>query len=99
VVKVAIRDALDAVKFLVGLVAPMDTWDMQFCNNKRGMSMILIKGKMTGLHHTAKAGKRDMTALLLDFGARRSLTNFEKKPALDLAVEQRHQDIVFVLQN
>jgi ankyrin repeat protein len=108
VVKAAIGDAmgesgrLEVVKYLAGLEAPINAHDMHFCDHEEGtrwISLILLKGRMTALHHAAKAGKRGMTALLLELGAEKSLRNFAEKTALDLAVEQGHHDIIFMLQN
>jgi len=105
VVKAAIGDAmgesgrLEVVKYLAGLGAPINAHDMQFCDYDKCVSMILLKGKMTALHHAAKAGKRGMTALLLELGADKSLRNFAEKTALDLAVEHGHEGIVYMLQS
>jgi ankyrin repeat protein len=105
VVKAAIGDAvgesgrLEVVKYLAGLGAPIDAYDMQSCDHYKWPSMVLLKGKMTALHHAAKAGKRGMTALLLELGADKSPKNFAEKTALDLAVEHGHEDIVHMLQS
>ena len=60
---------------------------MQF-SNVAYVSDILMKGRLTALHHAAKAEKMAMVALLLEMGADKSLTTFEEKKAQDLAVEK-----------
>ena len=105
VVKAAIGDAegepgrLEVVEFLAELGAPINAFDLQFCRGEQAYSLILMLGRLTALHHAAKAGKRDMVALLLKLGADKSSTTLARKTALDLAVENGHEDIVLMLQN
>ena len=86
-------DRLEVVKYLVGLGAPINAHGMQFCHYEKCASVVLMMGKLTALHHAAKAGKRDMVE------ADKSLTTFAHQTAQDLAIENGHQDIVIMLQN
>ena len=89
---------LEVVRYLVGCGAPIDAYDMQFSDHNRCMSLILIKGKLTALHHAARAGKTDMVALLLHIGANRNLTTFAEKTALELAIENGHEEVALLLR-
>lgn len=91
-------DRIELVKYLVGLGAPIDAFNVQFCDYKKAMSMVLMGGKLTALHHAAQAGRSDMVALLLKIGADKSQATFAHKTALDLAVEKGHGDIGLMLQ-
>ena len=91
-------DRIELVKYLAGHGAPIDAFDFQFCDYKKAMSMVLIGGKLTALHHAAQAGRSDMVALLLKMGADKSQKTFAHKTALDLAVEKGHGDVVLMLQ-
>ena len=92
-------DRLQVVEYLAERGAPVNAFDMQFCDPRNCMSMVLIKGKLTALHHAAKAGKADLVTVLLRLGADRSSTSFEGKTALNLAVENGHTNIAGLLQS
>ena len=89
---------LEVVRYLVGCGAPVDAYDMQFSDPKRCVSLMLIKGRLTALHHAARAGKADMVALLLHIGANRNLTTFAEKTALELAIENGHEEVASLLR-
>lgn len=91
-------ERLEVVRYLVGCGAPINAHDMQFCDFNRCMSLMLIKGKLTALHHAARTGKADMVALLLHMGADRNLTTFAEKTALELAIENGHEEVASLLR-
>ncbi|KAL9123387.1 MAG: hypothetical protein Q9187_000069 [Circinaria calcarea] len=91
-------DRLEVVRCLVGCGAPIDAYNIQFSDFSRYMSLISIKGKLTALHHAARAGKADMVALLMHMGANRNLMTFAEKTALELAIENGHGEAASLLR-
>jgi len=92
-------ERLEVVSYLLSLGAPIDAWDCQFCDLEKCMSMIMIKGGLTALHHTANAGNTDMAVLLLQARADKSCQAMNKKTALNFAMENGHEEMVALLQN
>jgi len=92
-------DRLEVAAYLLGLGAPINAWDRQFLDLEKCYSMVALKGGLCALHHAAKAGNADMVALLLQAGADRSRRSLDQKTALDLAVENGHEDAAALLRN
>lgn len=92
-------ERLEVVSYLLSLGAPINAWDCQFCDWEKCMSMISMKGGLTALHHAAKAGNTDMAVLLLQAGADKSRQAWNKKTALDLAMENGHEEMIALLRD
>ena len=83
--KVSIRGRSDICRYL------LDTCGAQSVNAQD------INGD-TALHRAAEAGHLEVVRVLLEFGADLSIKNNKGETPLDMARENKHSDVVEVLQ-